>query len=68
MFADYHDLSLMKAIHIYNAVRQEGASNKPWPDMDFIIQMHTLKYLFGGGLPTERSQYIHRIRAATGVS
>ena len=56
-----------RTIHIYNAAIQEGAIDVQWPDLDFVIGMHTPEYLFMGGFPRFCDDYCTRMRAAGGL-
>lgn len=59
---------LLKGAHIYNAARQEGELKQSWPDLDFVISLHTPQYVFVGDFPRSCSQYLGRFALACGSS
>ena len=58
----------LKALHLYNAVKQENMLEVPWPDLDFLIDMHTSEHLFVGGFPRPGDNYCGRVLMACGGS
>jgi hypothetical protein len=43
--------SILSAAHLYNAARQENLLAISWPDMDYLISIHTSQRIFVGGPP-----------------
>ena len=60
--------TILSASHLYNAAKQSGLLSQPWPDMEYLISVHTAKRLFVGGLPTTPGDLFKRFQLATGAS
>ncbi|MCJ1287916.1 hypothetical protein MMC26_007268 [Xylographa opegraphella] len=60
--------SVIYTAHLYNAVRQTGQLAIPWPDMDFIIDLHTPQRVFVGGAPTTPETFFKQASLMLGMS
>ncbi|ORY71843.1 uncharacterized protein BCR38DRAFT_329289 [Pseudomassariella vexata] len=57
------------AVHLYNAVRQEGLLKAPWVDLDTCINLLQYPSLFvGGEPPKDPNTYFQRLLLQVGVS
>ena len=54
--------------HLYNAVRQTGQLAISWPDMDFIIDLHTPQRVFVGGAPKTPEAFFKQACLMLGMS
>jgi hypothetical protein len=60
--------SILSAAHLYNAARQSNLLAISWPDMDYIISVHTNQRIFVGGPPTEPEDFFKRFQLVLGAS
>jgi hypothetical protein len=64
---DYSQDAILSTIHLYNAAKQAGCLTNTWPDLDYLISLHTPKHPFSGNLPTERKDFFKRFYLAFGA-
>ena len=50
--------------HLYNACRQVGGLDVPWPDLDFIIECQGSARVYIGGPPTDPNLFYKRLALA----
>ncbi|KXT03428.1 hypothetical protein AC578_1554 [Pseudocercospora eumusae] len=60
--------SIICPAHIYNAAKQSADLALAWPDMDYLISVHTPQHIFVGEPPTDAGEYLNRFLLAMGVS
>lgn len=62
--------TVVSIAHLYNAVQMEGylPKDKPWPDLDFILKVHSSVDIFVGDRPTNTEEYAKHMALAQGVS
>jgi hypothetical protein len=77
MMMQYEGILLVNSIttvvsiaHLYNAAQQEGylSRDKPWQDLEFVLNVHSAQDIFVGGRPTNTGDYAKRMALAQGVS
>jgi hypothetical protein len=64
---DYSRDAILSTIHLYNAAKQARCLKESWPDLDYLISLHTPEYLFFGCLPTEWKDFFKRFHLALGT-
>jgi hypothetical protein len=71
----YHGFSIAKVgwfvtfiSHLYNATRQIGDLDTPWPDLEYIIKMHGAERLFVGGPLLNPKDFLERLYISTCIS
>jgi hypothetical protein len=71
----YHGFSIAKTCwfvtflsHLYNATRQIGGLDTPWPDLEYIIEAHGAERIFVGGPPTHPRDFLERAYMSTCIS
>ena len=60
--------SIVIAAHVYNAAQQEAILSIDWPDLELVIDIHSVQHLFIGGRPASRDKYYSRLSMAMGLS
>ena len=60
--------TILSAAHLYNAARQSKLLPVAWPDMEYLISIHSEQRLFIGGLPTSSEDFLKRYQLALGAS
>ena len=60
--------TILSTAHLYNAATQLKLLTVPWPDMEFLISIHTPKRIFIGGLPTTSEDFLKRFQLVLGAS
>lgn len=66
-FANFYD-SIRPAAHLYNAAKQSKHLHTTWPDMEYLISVHTEERIFVGGRPSKPVDYWKRFIIACGGS
>jgi hypothetical protein len=57
--------SIVSAAHLYNAARQSKGLSVSWPDIEYLISVHSI---FVGGPPSEPADFFKRFQIALGAS
>ncbi|ORZ31254.1 hypothetical protein BCR44DRAFT_65929 [Catenaria anguillulae PL171] len=68
--ASIHWGSVPNSCHLYEAAKREGyvVDNKCiWPDMEFVMRMHTKEGMFRGKIPTNRIEAFNALQLVRGV-
>jgi hypothetical protein len=60
--------SILYVAHLYNALRQSGILDVPWPDMELFVSICTPKSVFVGDYPTTIEDCLKRYELAMGAS
>lgn len=60
--------SILSAAHLYNAARQLKLLDTAWPDMEYLISVHTTQRIFVGGPPTRPEDFFKRFQMVLGAS
>ncbi|KAF7186234.1 hypothetical protein HII31_12476, partial [Pseudocercospora fuligena] len=60
--------SIIYPAHIYNAAKQSADLDSAWPDMDYLISVHSPQRIFVGAPPTDAAEYLKRFLLAMGAS
>jgi hypothetical protein len=60
--------SIILPAHLYNAIKQEGASKYVWEDMETLWQIFGEEQFFAGGKPSDYSDYAKRFMLQIGIS
>ncbi|WPG97910.1 Hypothetical protein R9X50_00069300 [Acrodontium crateriforme] len=60
--------SVIYPAHLYNACENSAGLGKQWPDMDFVISVHSKTRIFVGAPPTGPQEYWKRFALALGTS
>jgi hypothetical protein len=59
--------SILSGAHLYNAARQSRLLNSTWPDMEYLISVHTTQRIFVGGQPTKPEDFYKRFQTVFGA-
>ena len=60
--------TVLSMLHLYNAVRQCGLLEATWPDMEYLIAVHSPLYLFYGDTPRTMEDCASKYTLSKGVS
>jgi hypothetical protein len=62
--------TILSVAHLYNAVQVEGylPKDKPWQDLDYVLNIHSSQDIFVGGRPTNIEDAAVRMSMAQGIS
>ncbi|KAI9766307.1 MAG: hypothetical protein M1839_004922 [Geoglossum umbratile] len=60
--------SILYIAHLYNALRQSGTLDIPWPDMELFISTNTARLIFVGDYPVKIEDCFKRYELMMGVS
>ncbi|KXT09032.1 hypothetical protein AC579_2546 [Pseudocercospora musae] len=60
--------SMIYPAHIYNAAKQSADLDSAWPDIDYLISVHSPQRIFVGTPPTDAAEYLKRFLLAMGAS
>jgi len=66
-FYDPRRGTILATLHLYNAVKQAKILDKIWPDMEYLISLHTPEHLFLGSAPTQRKDFFKIYQLASGL-
>lgn len=60
--------SILSAVHLYNAARQSKDLSVSWPDIEYLISVHSAQRIFVGGPPSEPEDFFKTFQIALGAS